>query len=326
MKGLELSYQYYLEIGRPMLREKFPEYSGRIAAGLAGEGSECLGFDDEISRDHDFGPGFCIWLTESDNERTGRQMQAAYEELPGYFGGFPPRKFTPHGRGRTGVTEISEFYARFIGREQPPGSLRRWLHLPEAGLAAAVSGRVFEDPLGEFTAIRTRLKEYYPEDVRIKKIAACAARMTQTGQYNYGRCMQRRDVVAAGIALSEFIRNAMAMIYLLNRVYAPYYKWMFRGLRELSVLQEARPWLVELSAAAGQEDRWGRDALTEHSPYIDLRDEKVVLIEKICRMVVNEWNRQGLSSRTDAFLELHLEGILSRVESPELRNLHVLEG
>ena len=95
MKGLELSYQYYLEIGRPMLREKFPEYSGRIAAGLAGEGSECLGFDDEISRDHDFGPGFCIWLTESDNERTGRQMQAAYEELPGYFGGFPPRKFTP---------------------------------------------------------------------------------------------------------------------------------------------------------------------------------------------------------------------------------------
>ncbi|MBR4767553.1 MAG: tetratricopeptide repeat protein, partial [Lachnospiraceae bacterium] len=41
--GMELCRRYYEEIGAPMIREKFPEYEGRIAAGLVGEGSECYG-------------------------------------------------------------------------------------------------------------------------------------------------------------------------------------------------------------------------------------------------------------------------------------------
>ena len=60
IRGLELSRKYYEEYGRPMLQEKYPEYVPRIAAGLAGEGSECLGYDDEFSSDHDYGPGFCL--------------------------------------------------------------------------------------------------------------------------------------------------------------------------------------------------------------------------------------------------------------------------
>ena len=60
LKGLELSRRFYFECGAPALKARFPEVMSRAAAGLSGQGSECLGLDDEISRDHDFGPGFCI--------------------------------------------------------------------------------------------------------------------------------------------------------------------------------------------------------------------------------------------------------------------------
>ena len=63
MKGLDIAYRYYKEYGEEMIRSLFSEHEDRIAVGLVGEGSECLGFDDELSHDHDFEPGFCLWIT-----------------------------------------------------------------------------------------------------------------------------------------------------------------------------------------------------------------------------------------------------------------------
>ena len=91
MKGLELSRQYFEAVGLPMLEAQFTSELPRIAAGLVGEGSECFGFDDEISRDHDWGPGFCLWLREEDYAAFGARLQAAYQALPRSFAGFPPR-------------------------------------------------------------------------------------------------------------------------------------------------------------------------------------------------------------------------------------------
>ena len=71
MKGLELSRKYYLAFGQELSEREFPEISDRITIGIAGEGSECFGFDDDISKDHDFGAGFCLWLNDEDYESFG---------------------------------------------------------------------------------------------------------------------------------------------------------------------------------------------------------------------------------------------------------------
>ena len=81
MKGLELSRLCYEQSGRPALEAQFPELFPRMAAGLAGEGSECFGFDDAFSRDHDWGPGFCLWLNRPDYLAFGPRVQELYDAL-----------------------------------------------------------------------------------------------------------------------------------------------------------------------------------------------------------------------------------------------------
>ena len=122
MKGLELAYQYYETFGKPMIKEKFPAYQDRIAVGLVGDGSECFGFDDETSQDHDWGAGFCLWLTKEDFQKIGQPLQQAYQMLPDDYLGFPKRKETEFGDKRVGVFEIKHFYLKFLGIDHVPNS------------------------------------------------------------------------------------------------------------------------------------------------------------------------------------------------------------
>lgn len=333
MNGLELSKLYYQQIGRPMLEEKFAEYLPRLAAGLVGEGSECFGFDDKISRDHDFGPGFCIWLCKEDFDEIGAEMQKAYDSLPKEFMGYSARNTSPRGGGRVGVFEISAFYRKFIGSCQPPQKLTEWLFLPEHKIATAVNGEVFEDNPGHFSAVRNSLLAYYPEDVRIKKIASRASAMAQSGQYNYGRCMRRGDVVAADMALAEFVKAAISMVYLLNRSFCPYYKWQFYGLKQLHrknghlfACSGVINMLEKLCTTENQSSAWQPPFAADWNPYVNRYDKKVMLIENICTLVVNELYRQGLTDINDSFLEAHTYKIMNCISDEVLKRYHVTEG
>ena len=84
MKGLELSRAFFEEYGMPMLQEEFPQLLMYLAAGLTGSGSECFGFDDEVSRDHDFEPGFCIFLPGEEvvSRKDAFRLERAYAKLP----------------------------------------------------------------------------------------------------------------------------------------------------------------------------------------------------------------------------------------------------
>ena len=98
MKGLEIARAYYEEYGEPMLRERFPALMPFVAAGLTGSGSECWGFDDEVSRDHDFEPGFCLFLPGEDvvDRRTAFDMRHCPKSLWG-CGGLWSRRWEARG-------------------------------------------------------------------------------------------------------------------------------------------------------------------------------------------------------------------------------------
>lgn len=309
MKGLELCKSYYENIGAPELKRLFPEVMGRAAAGLSGQGSDCLGLDDEISRDHDFGPGFCLWLSDEDFEKYGAELQKAYDALPKSYMGFE-RKPTQTGAQRVGVMRTSDFYRYYIGCSGVPDTLMRWVRIQEHFLATCTSGEVFEDGLGEFSAIRNGLLPCYPEDVRLKKLAARAATMAQSGQYNYHRLMRRGDVFGARLALAEFLNAALSMLYMLNFRYEPFYKWQFAGAEGLVAMSEALPYLKDIAASSTRRDA---DAIA--------RD-----IEAASAVAISELRLQGLTDAEGDYLEPHAYSIMSKIEDPEIRGLHVMEG
>lgn len=256
--GLRLARHFYDTLGREMIETKFSEYAGRIAVGKVGSGSECFGFDDSLSRDHDFGPGFSMWLTDKDYEKIGEALskeykiiferyinEKIYEQLPEYSvrktdeipdGGAEIQSSYRNERAakRTGVRRISEFYEEHTGFPEGPQKDGDYLVCEESGLAAAVNGEVYIDDLGVFTGIRERLRRHYPEYVRFLKIANLTTMLGREGQYNLKRVSERGDYTTAGLMRADAVKDALQLIYLLNNTYAPHEKWLRKGIDDLT--------------------------------------------------------------------------------------------
>lgn len=306
MKGIELSRAFYEEYGKPMLEKDFAPYLDRIAVGLVGHGSECFGFDDDISLDHDFEPGFCIWLTDNDEKEFGFRLFRAYSKLPKEYKGVKCLDRSALGSKEKGVHTIGEFYSAYTGRVGAPECWQDWLYTPSHYFAEATNGEVFSDPLGEFTRIREVIKNGMPEDVRRKRIASCALHMAQSGQYNYKRCISHGEIAAGRLALDEFVRNAAELTFLLEGRHAPYYKWIFRAMRDLPRLSAMSDKLTVLATITSDET---------------LKIE--LLIEEISAEFIEEFKRQGISEATCGYLESHAYSINDTIKNPEIRNLHI---
>jgi len=307
MKGLELSEMYYKEFGEPMIKEKFPEYHGRITAGLVGDGSDCFGFDDEYSRDHDWGPGFCIWLDNDDYQKIGQVLSNEYEKLPTQYKGFK-RVSSQWGQGRVGVIETGAFYRKFIGVPHVPHSLERWLYIPENNLAVCTNGKIFTAPLAKFTKIRESLLEFYPEDVRISLISSRCQTAAQAGQYNYLRAMSHKEFFAARFAEIKFSSDIMSLLFLLNKKYAPYYKWRHRAVRKLDILGDFMYSKIK--------------ELIETTEY----KAKISIIESISAEIIKELYRQNLSDSKSDFLLDHCPSIHSNIKDEKLKARNVWSG
>ncbi len=310
MNGLELSRAFFEACGKPMLEAKFPELLPLLAAGLAGSGSECLGFDDDLSRDHDFEPGFCLFLPGEDlvDRRSAFLLERAYDALPREFMGVSRPRVNPVGGPRRGVIRMADFFREKTGAGDGVLTVSQWLTIPAQSLAEATGGDLFFDNPGEMTRIRESLSRF-PEEIRRKRLAGQLLLMAQSGQYNYLRCLGHGEPAAAQLAAVEFVRHAMSALFLLLEVYEPYYKWSFRALRQLPGMVPTAELLEYLLTTNNQED---------------MPREKAAVMESIAADVIALLRDQGLTSADCGDLERHAYSVNDSIRDGDLRNLHIL--
>ncbi len=311
MKGLELSERFYIEVGKPILEENFAHLLPYIAVGLAGSGSECCGYDDDLSQDHDFEPGFCIFIPDEDvvDRKSAFELERMYAKLPKEFMGYKRSVLSAVGGNRHGVIRMSEFFEAKVGSSDGMLTVGQWLSLPEYSLLEATNGAVFCDNYGEFTEIRDAIG-YFPDDIRLKRLAGNLLLMGQSGQYNYARCISRGETASAQLALFEFVKSAVNAAFLINKEYMPYYKWCFKALRELSPLY--------FGFAKQLEALISTDNLNPN--------QKQEMIENVCSFIADEISAQGIVKLPSAEMEVLAYAVNDMINNNDIRNMNILSG
>lgn len=311
MNGLELSRGYYETYGRPMLEKDFADLLPFLAVGFVGSGSEHFGFDDDISRDHDFEPGFCIFLPGEDvvDRRKAFMLERAYAKLPKEYGGVKRQNISPVGGERNGVLRTADFYRSAVGAADGILPLEGWLHIPDYALAEATNGEVFYDGYGEFSRIRQSLLEM-PEDIRLKRLAGNLLLMAQSGQYNFVRCLRHGEPEAAQLACVEFVEAALKAEFLLQRKYLPFYKWSFRALRELENTLTLSGQLAFLLSGNNADDATA--------------EEKYNTIEAVCGDFVEKLQNENLTQAICGDLEKHAYSVNDRIRDNGIRTMNIL--
>lgn len=311
MNGLELAEGYYEEFGKPMLESEFADILPYLAAGFVGRGSERYGFDDEVSRDHDFEPGFCIFLPGEDvvDRRRAFQLERAYYKLPQDYGGFKRQQLSPVGGNRNGVMRTGEFYMKAIGSETGELTAMQWLRLPDYALAEAVNGEMFFDNYGEFSKIREKLI-CMPDDIKLKRLAGNLLVMAQSGQYNFVRCLKHGEAEAAQLACVEFVNAAMKTTFLLQDRYMPYYKWSFRALRGIFGTKDLSKKLSFLLFGDNHDGTVAK--------------QKNDIIEEIASETIEQLKDKKLTAAICGDLEKHAYSVNDMITDSTIRNMNIM--
>ena len=330
MKGLEISKSFYEEFGAPMIKEQFPEFESKVAVGLIGSGSECFGYDDRVSTDHDFDPGFLIFISDEIDDDIKFKLERAYAKLPRDYKGYTREIMSPVGGNRRGVKRVSDFLREKTGTSNGNLSISDWFSIPEESLAELTNGEVWRDDSKIISGIRLKLSTF-PEDIKLKKIAGELLMMAQSGQYNYERCVAHNELGAANLAIYEFVNASMHVAFLLNEVYMPFYKWRFRALRDLSWPKNFKI-KSELNLISGIEDDSFIEVKFEEKleALLSVTDEKIINnkvkgdIDLIARVFIERLKNDGLSERNESYLERHAYEVNNRIKNIDIRNMNIL--
>jgi hypothetical protein len=260
VNGIELTRRLWADAVEPILSRRFPELD--LAAALLGYGSEVLGFDDEVSQDHHWGPRLLLFVPDQALRRADEIQRTLADELPLEVGGVatnfgppaPDGSRMPQAVERGPVDHRVEVHAvaAFMRTEVGFDPLQRiavadWLVTPTQQLLRVTAGEVFADGVGELTAARTAL-HWYPLDVWLLAMAGEWRRVAQL-EHLLGRAGSRGDELGSRLVGARLVEAVMRLGFLQARRYAPYPKWFGSAYAQLQ-----RPEQPSLEAALAASD------------------------------------------------------------------------
>ncbi len=250
MSGWELSRRYYDDAVRPAI---LPALGGvPHAAAMLGDGSDVLGFDDEVSPDHDFGPRVQVVVPAGTD---AAPVLAALTGLPTRFGGYPVYYASPASpsgwvEGSPTVSTPEQLFRARLGFDPADGiGLTEWLTTPTQILATLTAGPVFHDPAGLLRERRAAL-HWYPADVWRYVLAAGWLRIDQEEPF-VGRTGGRGDDLGSAVVTARLVRDQMRLAFLIERRWAPYSKWLGRAFGALDLAARLAP-LLRAALRAGE--------------------------------------------------------------------------
>jgi hypothetical protein len=272
ISGLALSRAFFHDIVKGILARHFPRLE--YAAALLGDGSEVLGLDDEVSKDHHWGPRLLIFLSEENQALVAEDAKAVLaNELPLEFLGYStnwtvpdlhnvqllvPAKNHPVNH-RVEFFTINQYMDRHLGAKGPVLSNTDWFTIPEQALLEFTAGEVFHDTTGSLSRARHELA-FYPVNIW-KALLASEWEYIAEEMAFVGRTGQRGDDIGSKIIASRLVQRIMRLALLLSKRYTPYPKWFGTAFKTLPISVNLEP---NLQACLGAKDWREREmALTE---------------------------------------------------------------
>ena len=236
MKGIAICEKFYNEVVKDMIMPIFPEHG----AALLGGGSEVLGFDDMMSRDHNWYPRCIIFMDGAEASLIEKAKKYFHDNLQSKFEGFETR---------LDIYCAKDYFEDHLGFDVYKINDIDWLTIPTQLLCELTKGAVFKES-ETLTQLRGKLK-FYPHDIQLYILASQWERIGQEMAF-MGRCGDSGDNIGSALLCSRLFTYIMRLCFLYEKQYAPYWKWFGRAFSKLKCAKKMEP-LIEAGLKA---DNW----------------------------------------------------------------------
>ena len=253
---IDSSRDFFTSVVKPILDKEFPTETSQACFGFFGYGSEVLHQDDALSKDHHWGMRINGLLPDRLFKNCHEEIQKVVRvQLPDTWRGQALAGMLSGGQCLS-LLSFEDYLTQTIGIDHAPRIFEEWLGIPEEDIMHIVAGEIWHDPSGRFTAIRQTLDGYYPEPVRLRRIAHWCRYFSGMGTYALKRAILRGNELYATTTFAKAIRLGIQLAFLLDKKFFPYDKWLLAYFERLPRLAgPLRPLVNEAVALSTGWDR-----------------------------------------------------------------------